>query len=102
MTKDDLEVIFEVEEHNMEVIKSNGGPHKSVRLGSVLVLDEAGRYHQFMSRDGLQGSLSAFWPLVEELAAKKGGWIEAKQRESGDPTDIFFCQPIKSIQRYKT
>ena len=70
----------------------DGDKIQSAYLGTFMALDPCGHYHHAISPNGLTNRCVNFWDNLDSIASELGGWIESGE---GDPTDIYFCMPIK-------
>ncbi len=72
----------------METIEDMEGNNvMSIYLGSFMSLDPCGKYHHFISENGITQECEEYWENLDKAADNLGGWITSGE---GDPTDIFF------------
>jgi hypothetical protein len=69
----------------------------SVYLGSYLSLDPCGKYHHFLSPNGITKRCERFWWNMEECADELGAWIESGQ---GDGLDMFLSWHVTDVEPY--
>jgi len=68
----------------------------STYIGSYMSLDLCGRYHHFLSPNGVTKNCEQYWESLEKVAGLLGGWIEGGE---GDPTDIYFCMSEEAYEK---
>jgi len=61
-------------------------------LGSYMSLDPCGKFHHFLSPNGIQKRCMRYWNNMEKAAYKLDMWIEAGE---GDGCDVYLCKPIE-------
>jgi len=67
------------------------GQYLSNFLGTYMSLDPCGKYHHFLSPNGVTKKCERFWGNLEKSANELNMWIESGE---GDPCDIFLCKDI--------
>lgn len=58
-------------------------------LGTYMSLDPCGKYHHFLSPNGITKRCENFWDNIEKACNKLNLWIEEGE---SDPCDIFLCK----------
>jgi len=72
----------------MEVSENEDGENiKSIYIGSYMSLDPCGKYHNFLSPNGVTEECKKYWENLEKAALNLNGFITSGE---GDPTDIYF------------
>lgn len=74
---------------SFEILDTDNGTYESCYLGSWMSLDPCGRYHHFISPNGITKKCEIFWKVLDEVASKLGCWIDNGEF---DPTDIYLCK----------
>ena len=64
----------------------------SFYLGSTLSLDPCGRYHHFLSPNGLTARCERYWENLERAAEELGLSITSGE---GDPCDVFVVRWLR-------
>lgn len=84
----------------MEKVEStfHADAYKSIFLGSYLSLDPCGKYHHFLSPNGVTKKCENYWQRLEKAADEVGGWISSGE---GDALDIFFCMSIEEEKTHE-
>lgn len=62
---------------------------RRVYLGSYMYLDPCGRFHHFLSPNGVTRKCEDFWDSLDRQVSRRGLSLEGGE---GDPTDIFVCE----------
>ena len=62
-------------------------------LGDYMSLDPCGKYHHFLSPNGVTKKCEKYWNDLNEIAEKLGCWIESSE---DDPTDIFLVKEVNN------
>ena len=60
-------------------------------LGSYMSLDPCGKFHHFLSPNGVQKRCENYWNSMDKAANDLGMWLESGE---GDGCDIFLCKPM--------
>jgi hypothetical protein len=74
---------------NWDLINEPDGDYWSNFLGSYMSLDPCGKYHHFLSPNGVTKKCNQFWENLDRAASELNCWIESGE---GDPCDIFLCK----------
>jgi hypothetical protein len=79
---------------NWEIIdfEDGEGQYMSNFLGTFMSLDPCGKYHHFLSPNGITKKCERFWINMESACNSLQMWIEPGE---GDPCDIFLCKTIE-------
>ena len=79
---------------NWDTVQSDeGDEYQSNFLGSYMSLDPCGRYHNFLSPNGVQKKCERYWENMDTACDKLGMWLSAGE---GDLCDIFLNKPINN------
>ena len=76
----------------MEEFETMEGNVRGIFLGSFMSLDPCGRYHHFLSPNGLTEECEEFWETLHEAANEADGWIGDSD---GDACDVFFYMGVE-------
>ena len=61
-------------------------------LGSYMSLDPCGKFHHFLSPNGVTKKCARYWENMEKACNELDMWLESGE---GDGCDVFLCKPIK-------
>ena len=80
---------------NWEITDSemDEGQYLTNYLGSYMYLDPCGKYHHFLSPNGIEKRCMRYWDNMERAASELQMWIEPGQ---GDLCDVFLCKQIET------
>jgi hypothetical protein len=86
---------------NWEITDSEGctmdeGQYMSNYLGTYMSLDPCGKYHHFLSPNGVTKKCEQFWSSMDKAAQSLDMWIQSGE---GDPCDIFLCKNIEETDK---
>ena len=76
-----------------EQTDEEGNVFKSAYIGTYMHLDPCGRYHHFLSPNGITKKCEQFWESLEKMAEELHGNITCGE---GNATDIYFQFDFKS------
>ena len=68
------------------------GQYLSNFLGTYMSLDPCGKYHHFLSPNGVQKRCVRFWENMEKSANELDMWLQSGE---SDPCDLFLCKNIE-------
>ena len=74
---------------NWEIVEGDEDNYNSNYLGSYMSLDPCGKYHHFLSPNGVTAKCNRFWENLEKAANDLNMWTESGE---GDPTDVYLCK----------
>jgi hypothetical protein len=60
-------------------------------LGSYMSLDPCGKFHHFLSPNGIQKKCERYWDNMEKACNNLDIWLESGE---GDGCDVYLCKQI--------
>ena len=60
-------------------------------LGSYMSLDPCGKFHHFLSPNGITTRCERYWGNMDKACNNLGMWLESGE---GDGCDVYLCKPM--------